>query len=83
MNITNNQYFSSIRAYGLLIGCELQESLKKKIDSIINQCEQQGLLLITAGNNDVIRFAPALNIETREIDSGLSIFKQVLASINN
>ena len=79
----NNQYFSAIRAYGLLIGCVLQESLKKKIDSIINQCEQQGLLLITAGNNDVIRFAPALNIETREIDSGLSIFKQVLASINN
>ena len=79
----NNQYFSAIRAYGLLIGCVLQESLKKKIDSIINQCEQQGLLLITAGNNDVIRFAPALNIEAREIDSGLSIFKQVLASINN
>ena len=78
----NKQYFSDIRAYGLLIGCELQSKLKNKIDTVVNRCEQQGLLIITAGNNDIIRFAPALNIEENEIYSGLTILKNVLRSIN-
>ena len=80
MNQTQ-QYFTAIRGYGLLIGCVLQNHLKPRMDTIMRRCEQDGLLIISAGRHDVIRFAPALNIEDSEIDSGLNIFAKVMASI--
>ena len=46
---------------------------------IVVECLQAGLLLTSAGHNNVLRFLPPLTVTEREIDRGLAIFAKVLA----
>ena len=62
------------RGLGLLRGLELTGPAA----AIIERCQELGVLVIPAGAN-VIRFAPALIIETDQIDAGLKIVAQALA----
>lgn len=71
---------SDIRAYGLLIGINVKDSLKPKVPNLIKTCASHGLLLLSAGHN-TIRIAPALNIKTHTILDGLAILEKELNAV--
>ena len=82
LNAINDQYgiFKEVRGYGLLLGCELSESWQDRSRDVLNACMAQGLLVLVAGPN-VIRLAPALNIENHEIDEGLEKIAKAIAGL--
>jgi succinylornithine aminotransferase len=65
--------FKEIRGLGLLIGCVLIDEHQGQAKVISNLAADQGLMCLLAGL-DVIRFAPALNIPIKDIETGLSRF---------
>ena len=69
---------SSIKGRGLLIGIQFDQA----VDDIINDCFDQGLLVISAKGN-VISFLPPLNVSEEEISQALDIFGAVLSQRNN
>ena len=72
--------FREVRGLGLLIGCELGRRYAGRARDVVVACAQAGLLVLNAGP-DVIRIAPALNINGSDIDQGLQIMRQVIAGI--
>ena len=67
-----------IRGYGLMIGIEVKE----KASDITKIAQQNGLLIITEGEN-ILCFYPPLNITKSELKKGISILKQALLKIQN
>ena len=65
-----------VRGKGLFIGLELDESIHKAGD-VVKRCLDLGLILGSAQQN-TLRIAPALVVERRHIDEGLSILDQAL-----
>lgn len=63
----------SVRGQGLMLGMEFNTPVKE----LVQICMQNGLLLLGAGAN-VIRFVPPLNINEKEINQAIGIFKQSL-----
>lgn len=78
----NNRYkvFKNIRGKGLLIGCELIDTLNGRAKEIVNEALNQGLMILVAGAN-VVRFAPSLIIEDQTLSDGLDAFEKTLALI--
>ncbi len=66
---------SSVRGLGLMIGIGVTCSHRAVVESLI----QSGLLALTAGS-DTIRLMPPLTISKDEINAGLAILKQTLAT---
>ncbi|ETS33691.1 acetylornithine aminotransferase [Photorhabdus temperata] len=64
------QLFSCLRGKGLLLGAELNQAWQGKAKQLTNIAAEEGLIALIAGP-DVLRFAPALNIEFADIDEGL------------
>lgn len=64
-----------VRGMGLVVGVQVKGN---PVD-YEKKCLSKGLLFSTAGD-DVLRFVPPLNISMKEIDLGLSILKEALAS---
>jgi len=73
-----NKYsvISHFRGMGLLIGIALNIEAKP----IQEKCQAKGLL-INCVQNKVLRMVPPLNIAYEDIDKGLAILEEVLASI--
>ena len=67
---------TDIRSLGYMIGIETTAPLA----TIVDQCRDAGLLVLTAGSN-VIRLLPPLVLTPEEGKVGLAILKQVLASV--
>ncbi|SFU42630.1 aspartate aminotransferase family protein [Xenorhabdus koppenhoeferi] len=63
------QIFSELRGKGLLLGAELNEKYQGKAKTLTNIAAEEGLIALIAGP-DVLRFAPALNIEPQDINDG-------------
>ncbi|MDC9593207.1 aspartate aminotransferase family protein [Xenorhabdus sp. IM139775] len=63
------QVFSELRGKGLLLGAELVEKYQGKAKTLSNIAAEEGLIALIAGPN-VLRFAPALNIEQQDINDG-------------
>ena len=70
-----NSVITDVRGVGLLQGVQLSVDAGE----IIVKCMEQGLLLVNAGSH-VIRFVPALNVKSEEIDKCIGILEKVLAS---
>ncbi|CAQ83589.1 MULTISPECIES: aspartate aminotransferase family protein [Photorhabdus] len=64
------QIFNCLRGKGLLLGAELNKNWQGKAKQLTNIAAEEGLIALIAGP-DVLRFAPALNIEFADIDEGL------------
>lgn len=62
--------FKEVRGRGLLIGCELLPEHEGQARAIMRAGVEEGLMLLMAGPN-VLRLAPALNIEDDLIFQGL------------
>jgi 4-aminobutyrate aminotransferase len=72
-----------VRGKGLMIGVEFvqdrqsKEPAKQLCDRVVELAFERGLLTLSCGKS-VMRIAPALSINTSEIDEGLHIFEQAL-----
>lgn len=62
-----------VRGRGLILGLQLT----RDPTSLVKECRERGLLVITAGTNTV-RFVPPLVIENEVAHAGLDIFEEAM-----
>ena len=85
-NLMNeNEFIGDVRGYGPMIGVEIVENKdsktpnKEKAQEIINNCRDNGLLLVTCGENgNVIRFMGPLTTPIKHVEEALLIFENSL-----
>ncbi|PLR33732.1 bifunctional succinylornithine transaminase/acetylornithine transaminase [Chimaeribacter coloradensis] len=70
--------FSAVRGKGLLIGAALAERWRGKAKTLTNLAAEEGLIALIAGP-DVLRFAPALDISTEELETGFARLERAVA----
>ncbi len=79
-----NSLIGDVRGLGLMIGVELikdqrtKEPASREVHEIVNQAFRKGLLLLPCGEN-VIRFSPPLVISSKEVDTAVEIFREVIS----
>ncbi|KAI1873590.1 hypothetical protein JX265_005212 [Neoarthrinium moseri] len=66
---------SEVRGKGLILGLQLTQDPT----AIIKAARERGLLIISAGTN-TLRFVPPLTISAEELESGLDILEEAIAS---
>ena len=83
--MNENEFIGDVRGYGPMIGVEIVESKnsktpnKEKAQDIINNCRNNGLLLVTCGEyGNVIRFMGPLTTPLNHVEEALEIFKESL-----
>ena len=83
--MNENEFIGDVRGYGPMIGVEIVESKnsktpnKEKAQDIINNCRDNGLLLVTCGEyGNVIRFMGPLTTPLNHVEEALGIFKESL-----
>lgn len=78
----NRQYhvFSEIRGMGLLIGAGLLPVYRGRARDILIAAAKAGVMVLNAGP-DVLRLAPALNIESDEIALGMGRLAEAISSL--
>ncbi|MDR0250068.1 MAG: aminotransferase class III-fold pyridoxal phosphate-dependent enzyme, partial [Burkholderiales bacterium] len=74
-------FFKEIRGEGLLLGCELDDSLQGRALDIVAAAGKAGLLVLAAGPN-VTRLVPSLNIAEEDIREGLARLEATLATLS-
>lgn len=74
--------FSDIRGMGLLIGAELTPAYHGKARDFLTAAAARGLMILNAGPN-VIRFAPSLVVELKDIDEGMALFELAVQDVIN
>lgn len=83
------QYIQDIRGMGLMIGIVFQSSIPSLGSDarpvslqIVERLHEHGMLTIPSGTQ-VVRFLPALNITTTEVEEALSILTNTLETIES
>lgn len=83
--MNENEFIGDVRGYGPMIGVEIVENKnsktpsKEKAQEIINNCRDNGLLLVTCGEyGNVIRFMGPLTTPLNHVEEALGIFKESL-----
>ena len=76
----NLKCFERINTAGLWIGCKLNVTDSVNLDTVLQQCYKNGLMVLKA-NNNTIRIAPSLIIEDKLINSGLDILEKSIAQL--
>jgi acetylornithine/N-succinyldiaminopimelate aminotransferase len=74
-------FCKTIRGEGLLIGCELSDSLQGRALDVVDAAAKAGLLLLAAGSN-VVRLAPPLIIPEEDIREGLVRLETALSQLS-
>lgn len=77
-----HQLFREVRGIGLLIGAELQPNYQGKARDFLSAAAARGLMLLNAGP-DVIRFAPSLVIDFKDIEEGMARFELAVQDVLN
>ena len=72
--------FERINTAGLWIGCKLKVTDSINLDTVLQQCYKNGLMVLKA-NNNTIRIAPSLIIEDKLINLGLDILEKSIAQL--
>lgn len=73
--------FSDVRGEGLWLGCELVARYDNRASEFMKAGHRNNVVFLTAGNNNILRFAPALNISDAEIDEGLARTERAIAEV--
>jgi acetylornithine/N-succinyldiaminopimelate aminotransferase len=73
LEVIEDERIVGVRGKGLMLGLEFNTPIK----DLVQICLQNGLLLLGAGAN-VMRFVPPLNINEKEVNQAIGIFKQAL-----
>ena len=76
----NLDCFERINTAGLWIGCKLKITETINLDTVLQQCYKNGLMVLKA-NNNTIRIAPSLIIEDKLIKDGLNIMEKSIAQL--
>ena len=76
-----HKVFSDVRGEGLWLGCQLSEKYDNRAGEFMKAGYRSGVVFLTAGNNNILRFAPALNIPDADIDDGLARTERAIAQI--
>lgn len=74
--------FSDIRGMGLLIGAELKADYHGKARDFLTAAAARGVMILNAGPN-VIRFAPSLVVELKDIEEGMALFELAVQDVLN
>ena len=72
--------FERINTAGLWIGCRLKVTDSINLDTVLQQCYKNGLMVLKA-NNNTIRIAPSLIIEDKLINLGLDILEKSISQL--
>ena len=82
LNAINDKYkvFKEVRGMGLLLGCVLTDAFAGRAKDFVNAASKHQLLLLVAGVN-VVRMAPSLVVEDRDIDEALQRFDAAVAEL--
>ena len=80
LNSLKNQYpfIKEVRGLGLMLGMELDREVRPLID----ECMNQGMLIVSAGTF-VLRFVPPLCVTKNDVDEAITILKRVFARYIN
>ena len=73
--------FNDVRGEGLWLGCELVAKYDNRASDFMKAGHRNNVVFLTAGNNNILRFAPALNITDAEVDDGLARVERAVAEI--
>ena len=73
--------FSDVRGEGLWLGCELVAKYDNRASEFMKAGHRNNVVFLTAGNNNILRFAPALNISDAEIDGDLARTDRAIAEV--
>jgi succinylornithine aminotransferase len=76
-----HQVFTDVRGEGLWIGAELVPALAARGGEAVKLGHEHGLIMLTAGGGNILRFAPSLLISNAEIDLGLDRLEQTLIQL--
>ena len=79
LKLINEKYncFSSIRGKGLLWGCSLKSGYSA--NDVKARCLEKGLLVLLAGDGDILRLAPPLIIDKKSLCAGILMLQEVFA----
>ncbi len=72
--------FAQIRGRGLMLGAALAPGWAQRGGEILDAAAGEGLLMLQAGP-EVLRFVPALNIESADVTAGLQRLRSALVSL--
>jgi len=67
-------FIREVRGKGLIVGVEVEREAGK----IVAECLEAGLLILGAGNNNVLRFLPALTVKKKDVARALALLEKVL-----
>eukprot|EP00164_Ancoracysta_twista_P000959 GFYU01001255.1.p1 GENE.GFYU01001255.1~~GFYU01001255.1.p1 ORF type:complete len:443 (+),score=139.93 GFYU01001255.1:204-1532(+) len=72
-----------VRGLGLMIGLEFAGPLVSKgfAADVVHESIRRGLLLMTAGTRETIRFIPPLTVTPEEMREGLEIFEEAVDTV--
>jgi 4-aminobutyrate aminotransferase len=66
-----------------MIGVEFGDTPQPIAGSVTKACSDEGMLLLTCGIQDVVRFIPPLNVTKEEIELGLQAFARALKTVTS
>ncbi|XP_057953388.1 acetylornithine aminotransferase, mitochondrial-like isoform X2 [Malania oleifera] len=69
-----NSHVRKVRGRGLIIGIELDVPASPLVDA----CRKSGLLILTAGEGNIVRLVPPLIISEQELDHAVEILSECL-----
>ena len=72
--------FERINTAGLWVGCKLKITETVNLDTVLQRCYKNGLMVLKA-NNNTIRIAPSLIIEDKLIKEGLNIMEESISQL--
>ena len=75
--------FKDVRGEGLWLGCELVDKYDNRASEFMKAGHRNQVVFLTAGNNNILRFAPALNITDADIDQGLERVERAIVEVIN
>ena len=75
--------FKDVRGEGLWLGCELVDKYDNRASEFMKAGHRNQVVFLTAGNNNILRFAPALNITDADIDQGLERTERAIVEVIN
>ena len=73
--------FKDVRGEGLWLGCELVDKYDNRASEFMKAGHRNQVVFLTAGNNNILRFAPALNITDADIDQGLERVERAISEV--
>ncbi|GAB1372592.1 L-lysine 6-transaminase [Candidatus Kapaibacterium sp.] len=71
--------FTNVRGRGLFAAIDFTDATKR--EKFIKECWKENLMILPCGKNSV-RFRPALNINSAQIDDGIEIIRKVMKNIS-